>query len=358
MNNFCRYLFLGLVLCCLSILPLSTASSKPAARSDKAAKNKGSSTRDHRGHSSRHNRHGPRDDVGHGNGHGHGHGNGNNHPNANNNGNGNNNANGNGNNNANGNGNTNVNGNGNSNSNSSANANNNGNSNANNNGNSNPGFSDDGIPTGPGASTPPAPPAPRSADSPEPEFAESVDANVVSGTVTVQVPGSSDFKIVPAGLIPNGSVIDARYGAIQLNVEAPNGRVESAVFSGALFRITQDTRGERFTNLDLGAGDLMGCPRPGRPGVHFKSAFGLKSALGYAARRRSSRRLWGNGRGRFRTRGRYGSASVRGTVWLTEDRCDGTRVAVSRGSVTVNDDVRHKTVIVRAGHSHLVRPPL
>ena len=52
---------------------------------------------------------------------------------------------------------------------------------------------------------------------------------------------------------------------------------------------------------------------------------------------RRVRRLWGDGRGRFRTRGRYGAATVRGTKWLTLDRCDGTKVRVVRGKVAVRD---------------------
>ena len=44
------------------------------------------------------------------------------------------------------------------------------------------------------------------------------------------------------------------------------------------------------------------------------------------------RHLWGDGKGDFQTRGRGAAATVRGTIWLTEDRCDGTLVRVRRGS--------------------------
>ena len=67
------------------------------------------------------------------------------------------------------------------------------------------------------------------------------------------------------------------------------------------------------------------------------------------------RRLWGNATGRFTTKGRYASAAVRGTIWLTEDRCDGTLTRVTSGSVAVRDRARRRTVIVRAGHSYLAR---
>jgi hypothetical protein len=62
--------------------------------------------------------------------------------------------------------------------------------------------------------------------------------------------------------------------------------------------------------------------------------------------------LWGSGGGSFRTSGNSASATVRGTIWLTEDDCEGTLIRVKRGTVTVKDLVRHKTIIVRAPHSY------
>jgi hypothetical protein len=74
-----------------------------------------------------------------------------------------------------------------------------------------------------------------------------------------------------------------------------------------------------------------------------------------ARSRRRIRRLRANARGRFRTRGRYSAATVRGTKWDTIDRCDGTLTTVSRGVVTVRDFRRHRTVRVRAGKRYLAR---
>jgi ferric-dicitrate binding protein FerR (iron transport regulator) len=67
--------------------------------------------------------------------------------------------------------------------------------------------------------------------------------------------------------------------------------------------------------------------------------------------------LWGDGSGSFRTRGQYSAATVRGTRWLVQDSCAGTRTRVVRGAVTVRDLVRRKTIVVRAGKSYLARPP-
>jgi hypothetical protein len=65
--------------------------------------------------------------------------------------------------------------------------------------------------------------------------------------------------------------------------------------------------------------------------------------------------LWGKGPGQFRTKGRYAAATVRGTWWLTQDRCDGTLVRVRQGIVEVRDLVRKRTVLVRTGKSYLAR---
>jgi hypothetical protein len=73
---------------------------------------------------------------------------------------------------------------------------------------------------------------------------------------------------------------------------------------------------------------------------------GPKSVLG---------KLWGNGKGKFRTTGKYSSATVRGTIWLTQDECDGTLTKVKRGVVQVRDFKRKKTLTVKTGHSYLAR---
>jgi hypothetical protein len=65
--------------------------------------------------------------------------------------------------------------------------------------------------------------------------------------------------------------------------------------------------------------------------------------------------LWGSGKGRFRTKGKYSAATVRGTTWLTQERCDGTLTRVRSGTVSVRDLKRRKTVTVRAGRSYLAR---
>ena len=77
-----------------------------------------------------------------------------------------------------------------------------------------------------------------------------------------------------------------------------------------------------------------------------------------AARKRKGRRLWGKGKGRFRTRGKRSSALVRGTTWLVEDRCDGsTLTRVAEGTVTVRDFGRRKNVTVKKGKRYVAKAP-
>jgi hypothetical protein len=46
---------------------------------------------------------------------------------------------------------------------------------------------------------------------------------------------------------------------------------------------------------------------------------------------------------------------VRGTVWATVDRCDGTLTRVKEGKVLVRDLRRKRSVLVGAGRSYLAR---
>jgi len=93
----------------------------------------------------------------------------------------------------------------------------------------------------------------------------------------------------------------------------------------------------------------------GRPS-HDRLSAARAAATSKKKKRKPPRRLWGrDSKGNFRTRGGNSVATVRGTAWFVEDRCDGTLTRVSKGSVSVYDRGRHRTVLVRAGHSYLAR---
>jgi hypothetical protein len=176
-----------------------------------------------------------------------------------------------------------------------------------------------------------------------PVAGRSVDARAASGTVTVQLPGTHAFvPLDQAASMPVGSVIDARQGTVTLQAALPGVGAETGTFSGSRFAVHQDTR-RHLTELRLTGGDFGRC---------------ADRTLAAAGTRKKTviRSLWGADHGgHFRTHGHNSVATVRGTHWLTEDRCDGTLTKVTQGAVAVYDRRTHRTVVVHAGHSYLAR---
>ena len=173
-----------------------------------------------------------------------------------------------------------------------------------------------------------------------PVLGRSVSVGTASGTVTVVLPGSSQpLPLDRASSVPVGSVIDATDGVVTLtSVADAQGRRQTGRFWGGAFKVTQRNRGDLYTELRL-VGRLT-C--------------GVRGKVVAAGRR--ARRLWGrDNHGRFRTRGRRGQATVRGTRWLTEDRCDGTLFRVTQGAVVVRDFGRRKNVKLTRGERYLAR---
>jgi Tol biopolymer transport system component len=177
---------------------------------------------------------------------------------------------------------------------------------------------------------------------PPPVAGVSVNVAPVSGTVRVRVRGTNRFvSLARLRNVPVGSELDVTRGRVRLVSAAGAGRTQSGVFYQGRGIVQQPRARTPVTTLVV-SGPLA-CPRR-RP-----------ANVDAAAPPR--RRLWGNANGRFTTKGRYASAAVRGTIWLTEDRCDGTLIRVTRGTVTVRDLVARRTVTVRAGRSYLARAP-
>ena len=109
------------------------------------------------------------------------------------------------------------------------------------------------------------------------------------------------------------------------------------------FKLVRSTSNKQtIVELRLVGGDFSSC------GKRALSAAGKK--------KKKVRHLWAKGKGRFRTKAKYSSASVRGTYWLMEDGCDGSLTQVKEGVVSVYDMVKKKTINVRAGHSYLAVP--
>lgn len=164
-------------------------------------------------------------------------------------------------------------------------------------------------------------------------------AATATGTVLV------DGKPFTAGTIPFGATVDLTHGAI--SVKATTGTVKLAPAGGvtAAFVLARGTADKRpVLVFKLAKGDFSACPTR------------KQSSAGASPAGKIVRQLWGNGKGSFQTRGRYAAATVRGTHWLTADRCDGTLTKVVSGVVQVTDLPKHKTVSVAAGRSYLAKP--
>ena len=68
------------------------------------------------------------------------------------------------------------------------------------------------------------------------------------------------------------------------------------------------------------------------------------------------RQLWSkDNHGKFQTHGHNSVATVRGTEWLTQDRCDGTLTHVIKGTVSIRPRGAHHNITITAGQSYLAR---
>jgi hypothetical protein len=212
--------------------------------------------------------------------------------------------------------------------------------------------------------TPPPPPSPG----------KTVVVKVVSGQVLIKYPPGYVPRAAPratgaaagfvpfagAANIPVGSQLDTRKGRVALTSAATTGgaKTQTSDFYDGIFQVKQSVPKKKpkkpaalITDVVMkGQISRSQCaPLKGARAASVSAAKkkkGPKAVLG---------KLWGSGKGKFRTGGKYSSATVRGTIWLVEDRCEGTFTKVRRGTVQVRDLRRKKTVTVKAGHSYLAR---
>ena len=173
----------------------------------------------------------------------------------------------------------------------------------------------------------------------KPQYGRSVNLGVVSGIVRVHLPGSSRFIVLGADRqLPVGTIVDAGRGRVRLSSsKGPGGGTQSADFYSGAFRVLQPRGGRPITVLKLE--NALVCPRKGqRPGPLARSG---------------GRGLWGSGKGNFRSEGKHGSATVRGTIWWAQDTCAGTLFKVKKGVVTIEDFGSGRTLKLHAGQRYL-----
>ena len=191
---------------------------------------------------------------------------------------------------------------------------------------------------------------------------------MVSGDVFIKYPPGTGPRAAvkpPKGFvalkgaanIPMGAQLDTRKGRVAVTSahDTSGTTAQTADFYDGIFQVKQSTPKTKPAKPKVLITDCCSRATPRSECAPVKGASaaaakkkkrGAKSVLGG---------LWGSGKGKFRTSGKYSSATVRGTIWLTQDRCDGTLTKVKRGTVSVRDFMRRKTVSVKAGHSYLAR---
>ena len=164
-----------------------------------------------------------------------------------------------------------------------------------------------------------------------------------SGTVLV------NGKPYTGGAIPYGSKVDVTKGKVTLNADVGTLTASGSGGITAAFTLLRfKVGGKAIVELRLTGGKF---------GVCTKRRASSRLGVGATPPPKTVRRLWARGTGSFRTRGKYATGMVRGTNWLTADRCDGTYVKTRQGVVAVVDLVLKKTVLVKAGKSYLAKKP-
>jgi hypothetical protein len=195
---------------------------------------------------------------------------------------------------------------------------------------------------------------------PPPSQGQTVNAIPDSGTVLVKLPPGASARTrdpethaAAAGFVPLesgrqlpvGSILDTSKGTVHLLAATDaSGGTEDGHFNGGLFSIGQG-RKNPLTTLSMTGGALDSCSKLPRGG----------SRRAIAAAKRPVRRLFSDVNGRFRTRGRNSTATVRGAQWSMTDSCSGTLTVVRQGTVAVRDLVKRRTVTLRAGQRYLAR---
>jgi hypothetical protein len=206
---------------------------------------------------------------------------------------------------------------------------------------------------------------------PPPVPGKSVVVKVVSGTVFVKYPpgyvpraaGAPPAGFVPfkgGANLPVGTQLDTTQGRVALTSAADTGgaKTQTSDFYAGIFQIKQSVPKNKprkptalITDVVL-KGEIPRSQCAPLKGARAASVSAAKKKKGPKA---VLGKLWGSGKGKFRTGGKYSSATVRGTIWLVEDRCEGTFTKVRRGTVQVRDLRRNTTVTVKAGHTYLAR---
>jgi hypothetical protein len=217
----------------------------------------------------------------------------------------------------------------------------------------------------------------KTAPPPPPVLGKTVNASPISGVVFIEPPsgktlgtagdagqtpdlskGQGFVPLTEARQIPTGSEIDAMHGSLKIVTATGHvGKTQNATLTGGVFKVTQARTGitKGLTDLTLVEAAFAGAPT--YASCKAKSKKSGDEATIASLSSRTLQLLRASAHGKFRTTGRYSSATVRGTVWGISDRCDGTLTRAIRDTVLVQDFVRHVTIVLHAGQSYLAKKP-
>lgn len=212
---------------------------------------------------------------------------------------------------------------------------------------------------------------------PPPTLGKTANVEPISGLVFVRLPGGGHgapparspgdlvrgqgfVPLTQARQLPIGSEIDARGGTLQIVVATPEKHhLQQARLSGGVFSVGQTKTGKEkgLATFTLKENAFSGGPSYASCTVRNKPRAAATSTPVAKATKVNSKVLQllkaSDQHGSFRTTGRYAAATVLGTQWVVEDRCDGTLTKVKRGRVDVLDFHTGKTITLRAGQSFL-----
>ncbi len=196
-----------------------------------------------------------------------------------------------------------------------------------------------------------------------PTLGKTANVTPISGLVLVKLHGGRGFiPLTQARQVPVGSEIDARRGTLEIALATAKKRAtQEARLNGGVFSIGQVKAGpdKGLTTFTLKENAFPGAPSYAECGAGKHARTARTSTPVAQAAKRSSKVLQllttSDNHGSFRTNGRYSAATVLGTKWVTEDRCDGTLTAVKRGKVSVLDFHTRKTITLHAGQQFLAK---
>ena len=215
------------------------------------------------------------------------------------------------------------------------------------------------APVGPvtgSAGSPPPPPPPTV----KPKHGINVVVHPSFGQAKYKLPGQRGFTILEnTELLPFGTTFNTKKGGAvfiaatgEFGEQTPDSSME---FFGGIFKLKQGAK-ENAPAVAKLKGKL---PKNCKKGGKSKASIAGEGPEAITSGRRR-RRLWGRGRGRYRTRGRRGTGSVRGTTWLTKDTCKGTFFKVPKkgnhegSGIKVNPKKKgKKNVFLGPGESYL-----